>query len=84
MIDGKKHPVEFIVKDSQSSSNLASSAAQELIFEDEVDFIAAISTLDTTNPGADQAELNGVPCNTNDTPWQPLFLWAARRPGNGL
>lgn len=74
MINGAKHPVEFIVKDSQSSSNRASSAAQELIFEDEVDLICATSTPDTTNPVADQAELNGVPCVTNDTPWQPHFF----------
>lgn len=73
-ITGAKHPVEFIVKDSQSNSNRASSAAQELIFEDEVDIIAASSTPDTTNPVADQAELNGVPCITNDTPWQPHFF----------
>ena len=32
MINGTKHPVEFIVKDSQSRSNRASSVAQELIF----------------------------------------------------
>lgn len=74
MINGTKHPVEFIVKDSQSSSNRASSVAQELIFEDEVDIITATATPDTTNPVADQAELNGVPCITNDTPWQPHFF----------
>tara|TARA_R110000751_G_scaffold234229_3_gene335527 strand:+ start:149954 stop:151237 length:1284 start_codon:yes stop_codon:yes gene_type:complete len=74
MINGSKHPVEFIVKDSQSNSNRASSVAQELILSDEVDIITATSTPDTTNPVADQAELNGVPCITNDTPWQPHFF----------
>jgi branched-chain amino acid transport system substrate-binding protein len=74
MINGSKHPVEFIVKDSQSNSNRASSVAQELILGDEVDIITATSTPDTTNPVADQAELNGVPCLTNDTPWQPHFF----------
>ncbi|WP_172331728.1 ABC transporter substrate-binding protein [Mangrovicoccus sp. HB161399] len=73
-IGGTAHPVEIIVKDSQSNSNRASTVAQELIFQDEVDILAATATPDTTNPVADQAELNGVPCITNDTPWQPHFF----------
>lgn len=84
MINGAKHPVEFIVKDSQSSSNRASSVAQELIFEDEVDLITATATPDTTNPVADQAELNGVPCVTNDTPWQPHFFGRQGDPAVGF
>ena len=84
MINGTRHPVEFIVKDSQSSSNRASSVAQELIFEDEVDILAATSTPDTTNPVADQAELNGVPCLTNDTPWQPHFFGRQGDPAVGF
>ncbi|MCB1355281.1 MAG: ABC transporter substrate-binding protein [Maritimibacter sp.] len=84
MINGTKHPVEFIVKDSQSSSNRASTVAQELIFDDEVDLITATSTPDTTNPVADQAELNGVPCITNDTPWQPHFFGRQGDPATGF
>ena len=84
MINGAKHPVEIIVKDSQSSSNRASSAAQELIFDDEVNLICATSTPDTTNPVADQAELNGVPCITNDTPWQPHFFGRQGDPAVGF
>lgn len=84
MINGSKREVEFIVKDSQSSSNRASSVAQELIFKDEVDIITATSTPDTTNPVADQAELNGVPCITNDTPWQPHFFGRQGDPAVGF
>lgn len=83
-INGTAHPVEFVVKDSQSNSNRASSVAQELIFEDEVDLILASSTPDTTNPVADQAELNGVPCLTNDTPWQPHFFGRQGDPATGF
>jgi branched-chain amino acid transport system substrate-binding protein len=83
-INGTKHPVEIIVKDSQSSSNRASSAAQELILGDQVDIIMATSTPDTTNPVADQAELNGVPCITNDTPWQPHFFGRQGDPAKGF
>lgn len=84
MINGTKHPVEFIVKDSQSNSNRASSVAQELILGEEVDIICATSTPDTTNPVADQAELNGVPCITNDTPWQPHFFGRQGDPARGF
>lgn len=84
MINGAKHPVEFIVKDSQSSSNRASTVAQDLIFKDKVDLITATSTPDTTNPVADQAELNGVPCITNDTPWQPHFFGRQGDPKKGF
>ncbi len=84
MINGSRHPVEIIVKDSQSSSNRASSVAQELIYDDEVDILLATSTPDTTNPVADQAELNGVPCITNDTPWQPHFFGRQGDPAKGF
>lgn len=84
MINGARHPVEFIVKDSQSNSNRASTVAQELILGDEVDIITATSTPDTTNPVADQAELNGVPCVTNDTPWQPHFFGRQGDPSKGF
>lgn len=83
-INGARHPVEFVVRDSQSSSNRASSVAQELILGDEVDIITATSTPDTTNPVADQAELNGVPCITNDTPWQPHFFGRQGDPAKGF
>ena len=84
MIQGARHDVEIIVKDSQSSSNRAASVAQELIFDDEVDILMATSTPDTTNPVADQAELNEVPCITNDTPWQPHFFGRQGDPNVGF
>jgi branched-chain amino acid transport system substrate-binding protein len=84
MINGTKHPVEIVVKDSQSSSNRASEVASELILNDKVDLILATSTPDTTNPVADQAELNGVPCITNDTPWQPHFFGRSGDPAKGF
>lgn len=83
-IGGTRYPVEIIVKDSQSNSNRASSVAQELILEHEVDILCASSTPDTTNPVADQAEINGVPCITNDTPWQPHFFGRGGDPAKGF
>ncbi len=83
-INGKTYNVEIIVKDSQSNSNRAATVAQELMFDDEVHLITATSTPDTTNPVADQAELNEVPCLTNDTPWQPHFFGRQGDPAKGF
>lgn len=81
---GKKYAVEIVYKDSQSNSNRASSAAAELILRDKVDLVVAGNTPATTNPVADQCELNGVPCITNDTPWQPHFFGRSGDPKKGF
>ncbi|MGB1090522.1 MAG: ABC transporter substrate-binding protein [Oceanobacter sp.] len=74
MSGGKKFNVEVVYKDSQSNPNQAGNAASELILRDRCDLIVASSTPATTNPVADQCEVNGVPCITNDTPWQAHFF----------
>jgi len=71
---GKTYAVEIIYKDSQSNSNRAAEVTADLITKDQVDIVVAGCTPETTNPVADQCELNGVPCVTNDTPWQPHFF----------
>jgi len=81
---GKKYAVEIIYKDSQSNPNKASSVTAELILRDKVDLVIASSTPATVNPVADQCELNGVPCITNDTPWQPYFFGRKGDPKKGF
>ena len=44
----------------------------------------AASTPDTTNPVADQAEVNEVPCITTDCPWQPYFFGRNGDPKKGF
>jgi branched-chain amino acid transport system substrate-binding protein len=44
----------------------------------------AASTPDTTNPVADQAEVNEVPCITTDCPWQPYFFGRKGDPKKGF
>ncbi len=83
-IGGTSFPVEIIYKDSQSNSNRAADATAELIFKDKVDLVVAASTPATTNPVADQCELNGVPCITADTPWQPHFFGRGGDPKVGF
>ena len=77
-------PVEIIQKDSQSNPNRAAEVATELIEKDGVKLLLAKGTPDTTNPVADQAELNGVPCITNDAPWQPYFFGRGGDPAVGF
>ena len=82
--NGKTYTVEIISKDSQSNPNRAAEVAAELILSDEVDIIVAASTPDTTNPVADQAEVNEVPCITTDCPWQPYFFGRNGNPAEGF
>ncbi len=71
--DGKKHKVSIIVQDSQSDTQRASQVAGDLINNNQVDILCAASTPDTVSPVAEQAEASGVPCITNDCPWQPYI-----------
>jgi len=82
--NGRSYAVEIISKDSQSNPNRAAEVAADLILGDEVDIIVAASTPDTTNPVADQAEVNEVPCITTDCPWQPYFFGRGGVPDTGF
>ncbi|MBX2839083.1 MAG: ABC transporter substrate-binding protein [Gammaproteobacteria bacterium] len=82
--NGKTYDVEIIAKDSQSNPNRAAEVAADLILGDEVDIIVAASTPDTTNPVADQAEINEIPCITTDCPWQPYFFGRNGNPAEGF
>lgn len=83
-IGGQVYPVRIITKDSQSNPNRAAEVASELILKDEVDLMLASSTADTTNPVADQCELNGVPCLSTDTPWDGHFFGRGGDPAVGF
>src|SRR5213080_1891374 len=58
--------------------------ASELTLGDKVDLIVASATPDTTNPDADQAEVNEVPCITTNCPWQPYFFGRKGDPAKGF
>src|SRR3954466_6905066 len=81
---GRTYPVQIISKDSQSSGSRAAEVASELILRDKVDLIVASATPDTTNPVADQAEVNEVPCITTNCPWQPYFFGRKGDPKKGF
>jgi branched-chain amino acid transport system substrate-binding protein len=71
--DGQKHPIKIITMDSTSDSNRAAQVTGDLINNDKVDLVVAASTPDTVAPVADQCEANGMPCITNDCPWQSFI-----------
>src|SRR5215469_11005777 len=81
---GVTYQVQIISKDSQSNSNRASEVAAELILKDKVDLLVTSGAPDTTNPIADQAEANEVPCITGMTPWQPYFFGRRGTPDKGF
>jgi branched-chain amino acid transport system substrate-binding protein len=82
--NGSSWAIEIITKDSQSNPNRGAEVAADLILRDEVDIIMAAGTPDTTNPVADQAEINEVPCITTDAPWQPYFFGRGGNPVEGF
>jgi branched-chain amino acid transport system substrate-binding protein len=81
---GSTRQVEIIVRDSQSSSNRCAEVTAQLIKSDKVDIVLAAGTADTVNPVADQCEINGVPCVSNDAPWQAYFFGRGGNPAKGF
>ncbi|MEP0563803.1 MAG: ABC transporter substrate-binding protein [Paracoccaceae bacterium] len=82
--NGSSWNVEIMTRDSQSNPNRAAEVAADLILGEEVDIIVAAATPDTTNPVADQAEINEVPCITTDASWQPYFFGRNGNPAEGF
>lgn len=83
-INGNKHPLEIILRDSQSNPNRAAEVAKTLILQDKVDIVTACATPETVNPVADQCELAGVPCLSNDAPLEPYFFGRGGDPKKGF
>ena len=83
-VGGTPYAIDFILKDSQSSPNRAAEVAQDLILNDKIDLMLAFATPATVNPVADQCEVNGVPCLTNDTPLESYFFGRGGDPKVGF
>lgn len=72
--DSKKHPITWIVKDSQSDSNRAAEVTGELITQDKPDLVFGGMTPVVNIPVGQQCEANGVPCVTYGCPMEPWFF----------
>jgi branched-chain amino acid transport system substrate-binding protein len=82
-IGNSTHPVEVVVKDSQSNPNRAADVAKELIVRDKVDLMLVASTPETTNPVSTQCEIDEVACISTVAPWQPWFVGRQANPAGG-
>ena len=84
VIRDRTHPIEILVRDSQSDPNRAAEVASRLILTDKIDLMLVASTPETTNPVADQCEANGTPCVSTMCPWQPWFFGRGGKPETGF
>ncbi len=82
--DGKKHPIAWIVKDSQSDSNRAAEVAGELISGSKPDIVFAGMTPVVNIPVGQQCEGSGVPCVTYGCPMEPWFFGMGGDPAKGF
>ena len=73
-VGGQEYQLEILLRDSQSSPNRAAEVASDLILKNNVNLMLSGAAPETTNPVADQCEVNGVPCLTTDAPIEPYFL----------
>jgi branched-chain amino acid transport system substrate-binding protein len=78
--DGLKHPINIVVRDSQSDPNRAGQVAGDLIQNDKVDIMLVASSPDTVVPVSATAEAMEKPCLSCDAPWQGYVQ--ARASGN--
>jgi branched-chain amino acid transport system substrate-binding protein len=72
--DGKKHPIAWVVKDSQSDTNRAAEVAGQLITSDKPDIVTGGMTPVVNIPVGQQCEASGVPCVTYGCPMEPWFF----------
>lgn len=84
VVKGVRHPVEVLLRDSQSNPNRAAEVANDLILKDKIDLMVVTSTPETTNPVSDACELNEVPCLSTMAPWQPWFFGRQGDPVKGF
>ena len=80
-IGGKKYAVEILDRDTQSDPSRAGQLAKDLINNDGIDLMLAVSTPETINPVADACEAAGVPCLSTVMPWQAWYFGRGAKPG---
>ena len=73
-VGGKNYAVEVVVADSQSDPIRAGQVAKQLIAQSHADMLVTSSTPETTNPVANVAEAQKVPCVSTVVPWQAWYF----------
>lgn len=79
-IGGKTYAVEILDQDTQSDPSRAGQLAKDLINNQGIDMMLAISTPETINPVSDACEAAGVPCLSTVMPWQAWYFGRGAKP----
>lgn len=80
-INGTGYAVEILDRDTQSDPARASQLARDLINNDGVDIMVAVSTPETINPVSDACEAARVPCISTVMPWEAWYFGRGAKPG---
>lgn len=80
-IAGKSYAVEILDRDTQSDPSRAGQFAKDLINNEGIDLMLAVSTPETINPVADACEAAGVPCLSTVMPWEAWYFGRGAKPG---
>lgn len=78
---GKTWKVDILDRDTQSDPSRAGQLAKDLINNQAVDLMLAVSTPETINPVADACEAAGVPCLSTVMPWEAWYFGRGAKPG---
>lgn len=78
---GKTFQVEILDQDTQSDPSRAGQLAKDLINNQGIDLMLAVSTPETINPVADACEAAGVPCLSTVMPWEAWYFGRGAKPG---
>ncbi|TIN30803.1 MAG: ABC transporter substrate-binding protein [Mesorhizobium sp.] len=79
-IGGKKYSVEILDQDTQSDPSRAGQLAKDLINNQVIDLMLAVSTPEVINPVADACEAAGVPCLSTVMPWEAWYFGRGAKP----
>ncbi len=80
-INGTAYSVDLLDRDTQSDPSRAGQLARDLINNDAVDLMIAVSTPETINPVSDACEAAGVPCISTVMPWEAWYFGRGAVPG---
>ncbi|MBB6219690.1 ABC transporter substrate-binding protein [Rhizobium leguminosarum] len=78
---GKTWKVDILDQDTQSDPSRAGQLAKDLINNQAIDLMFAVSTPETINPVADACEAAGIPCLSTVMPWEAWYFGRGAKPG---
>lgn len=84
LVDGSRHRIRIVTKDSRSDLATAAAVATELATVDRVALILVSSTPETVNPVTDACEANAIVCISTGSPWQTFYFGRGATPEKGF